>query len=407
VIFLTGHENPDKANSTVQWEEYGKLNATLCIYMGVKNLASILTRLQAGGMSADLPAALVQSAATKEQRTLVATVGTLSELATQQHFSSPALVIVGEVVGGARPLADPERSRGAGALGIVRVRDQNAVGPSAPGGRAPPTLALIDNGSLAAGSVLNLRRVASELSALTGLPIAPVSWKHSNRIPPTDLNGRPADTLDFWFRRQRELGVADFEFIPFFISPQGAIGSALRGDLDALTAECGGSYSFTAGLTDAIPAIVADRIRASIADHRLPPPPVIVVDHGGPSPDSAALRDRLALDIAILLGSSVASVTAASMESPEGPAYGFNRPLLREALTGLAASGATDVVIAPLFLSPGRHAGPGGDLAQIARGVPRLRTHFTALVGTHPLAVAALAATLEPSISGHHASVQT
>jgi len=132
------------------------------------------------------------------------------------------------------------------------------------------------------------------------------------------------------------------------------------------------------------------------------------VDHGGPSADSAALRDRLAVDIRILLGSSAASVTAASMESPEGHPFSFNRPLLREALADLAASGATDVVLAPLFLSPGRHAGPGGDLAQIARGFPQLRSHFTALVGTHPLAIAALAATIGPFISEeHYASVQS
>jgi sirohydrochlorin ferrochelatase len=80
------------------------------------------------------------------------------------------------------------------------------------------------------------------------------------------------------------------------------------------------------------------------------------------------------------------------MESPDGPGFEFNRPLLAEALSDL---GSGDVVIAPLFLLPGRHAGPGGDLEAIARAVrehaPELRCHFTELVGSHPAAIETLA----------------
>src|SRR3954466_13734072 len=41
VVFLTGHEDPQKPDSAVRWEDYGKLRATLCIYMGMKNLETI------------------------------------------------------------------------------------------------------------------------------------------------------------------------------------------------------------------------------------------------------------------------------------------------------------------------------------------------------------------------------
>jgi sirohydrochlorin ferrochelatase len=89
------------------------------------------------------------------------------------------------------------------------------------------------------------------------------------------------------------------------------------------------------------------------------------------------------------------------MESPDGPEFDFNRPLLAEALLAPGFDSG-DVVIAPLFLSPGRHAGPGGDLARIAREAEArsagLRCHFTGLVGTHPLATRHLASSLESSL---------
>jgi sirohydrochlorin ferrochelatase len=85
------------------------------------------------------------------------------------------------------------------------------------------------------------------------------------------------------------------------------------------------------------------------------------------------------------------------MESPAGPGFEFNRPLLEEALA-LPGFDSGDVVIAPLFLLPGRHAGTGGDLDTIARvaeaRAAALRCHVADLVGTHPLAVEALAAGL-------------
>ena len=52
VVLLTGHEDPAKPGASVRWEDYAKLGATLCVYMGVKNLGTIAERLEAGGMDA-------------------------------------------------------------------------------------------------------------------------------------------------------------------------------------------------------------------------------------------------------------------------------------------------------------------------------------------------------------------
>ena len=273
-------------------------------------------------------------------------------------------------------------------------------------------VALIDNGSLEPAATRNLRAVAAALSTACDLPVHAVSWKHSDRIPPADLDGIPAVTLKSFFRTHVAAGERDFVFVPFFISAQGAIGSALRTDLDTLQRASGASagaavsVAFTAGLAShqVIAPIVASRIRDTIAARALVNPAVIVVDHGGPSPASAALRDSLATEIRALLGSAVSSLTAASME---GDDHVHNRPLLAAALAALATphagSAPSDVVIAPLFLSPGRHAGRDGDLARIASAAPGLRPHFTELVGTHPRATATLAAALRATLSTLHA----
>ncbi|MBI4624470.1 MAG: hypothetical protein HY736_14795, partial [Verrucomicrobia bacterium] len=226
-------------------------------------------------------------------------------------------------------------------------------------------------------------------------------------------------TLVSFVRAQLARGERAFVFVPFFISAQGAIGSALRRDLERLRRDSGRfEFRFTDGLAarDALVGIAAARIRETIAARSLHRPAVIVVDHGGPSPASAALRNRLAADIRAALGTAIGPLAAASMEGAE---HAHNHPLLADQL---AAPGfdSGDVVIAPLFLSPGRHAGPDGDLTQIARpACPELaeragaepvdgtagrttaaqRCHFTGLIGTHPRAVDALAAALTKTLS--------
>lgn len=98
VVFITGHAAPQCGHAPIDWEAFGRLDATLCIYMGVRSLGSIATRLAAGGRSADTPVALVSAAATPEQQIQIATLGTASAVADAMGLPTPALVIVGEVV---------------------------------------------------------------------------------------------------------------------------------------------------------------------------------------------------------------------------------------------------------------------------------------------------------------------
>lgn len=280
------------------------------------------------------------------------------------------------------------------------------------------TVALIDNGSLEPAATRNLRVVAAALSVDADITVHPVSWKHSDRIPLSALDGDlPGTTLAPFVRTHLARGERHFVFVPFFISAQGAIGSALRRELETLQQEHTDTpfdFTFTAGLADTgvISQIVAARVRETMAIASLERPPVIVVDHGGPSPTSAALRNRLAAEIGALLAEEVSSVSAASMEGGE---HAHNHPLLAEALAAHSArsdpaaptDGAANVVVALLFLSPGRHAGPVGDVARICGAAedatPALRCHLTDLVGTHPLAATALAAALRDTLSTLHA----
>jgi len=261
-------------------------------------------------------------------------------------------------------------------------------------------VALIDNGSLEPAAHESLRAAAGSVGKRAGTRVEAVSWRHSGRIPPGALEGGPAWTLAPWVRTRASEGEREFVFVPFLICPQGAIGSRLRRDLEALSDELGGfDFSFTDGLDagTALAEIVADLVREAAAAKGLGRPAVIVVDHGGPSGVSGAVRDRVADAARARLGGSIGPLAAASMEAPDGPESGFSRPLLCDAL---AAPGfdSGDVLIAPLFLSPGRHAGPGGDLERAARAAqarqPALRCHFTGLVGSHPAAIELLSRAL-------------
>ena len=111
VVFLTGHEDPNKPDSAIRWEDFARLDATLCIYMGMKNLETITRRLAAGGLAVDTPAAVIQSATTGAHRQYVSTLGKIALESEHAGFGAPAIVIIGEVVTLAGKLAWFEANR--------------------------------------------------------------------------------------------------------------------------------------------------------------------------------------------------------------------------------------------------------------------------------------------------------
>ncbi len=98
VAFVTGHEDPTKAESSVDWHALATGIGTLVFFMGVKNLPAIAANLVANGRSADTPAAVIRWGTTPKQKTVTATLGTIVDEARAAGIKAPAIIIVGGVV---------------------------------------------------------------------------------------------------------------------------------------------------------------------------------------------------------------------------------------------------------------------------------------------------------------------
>lgn len=98
VTFVTGHEDPNKPETTHNWKALAASASTLVFYMGMKNLPDIAAKLMQAGMPGNTPAALVRWGTTAQHRSLVSTLEKLPEEAVTHAFSAPSLIIVGGVV---------------------------------------------------------------------------------------------------------------------------------------------------------------------------------------------------------------------------------------------------------------------------------------------------------------------
>jgi uroporphyrinogen III methyltransferase / synthase len=109
VAFVTGHEDPEKAETALDWEALARFPGTLVFYMGVRRLGDNAAALIAAGRDADEPAAAVERGAMEGQRTVVATLGTLADAVEREEIGAPALIVVGQVVKRRETLAWLER----------------------------------------------------------------------------------------------------------------------------------------------------------------------------------------------------------------------------------------------------------------------------------------------------------
>jgi uroporphyrinogen III methyltransferase / synthase len=109
VAFVTGHEDPEKAGTALDWEALARFPGTLVFYMGVKRLAENAAALIAAGRDADEPAAAIERGTWPAQRTVSATLGTLAEAVGREEVRAPALIVVGAVTARRETLAWLER----------------------------------------------------------------------------------------------------------------------------------------------------------------------------------------------------------------------------------------------------------------------------------------------------------
>jgi len=95
---ITGHEDADKTESTMDWKGIANGADTLVFLMGLSNLPMIAERLIEHGRRPDLPAACIQQGTTLQQRTVVGTLADIAERVKNAGIKSPAITVVGEVV---------------------------------------------------------------------------------------------------------------------------------------------------------------------------------------------------------------------------------------------------------------------------------------------------------------------
>jgi uroporphyrinogen III methyltransferase/synthase len=121
VAFVTGHEDPAKPETAIDWAALAAFPGTLVFYMGVRQLPRIAEQLVAHGRDPDEPAAIVERGTLPDQRVLLTTVASLGE----QDAHAPAVTVVGPVAAlhdelawlGRGPLADVS-------IAVTRARAQ-------------------------------------------------------------------------------------------------------------------------------------------------------------------------------------------------------------------------------------------------------------------------------------------
>jgi uroporphyrinogen III methyltransferase/synthase len=109
VAFVTGHEDPGKNESALDWRALAAFPGTLVFYMGVKRLGENAAALIAAGRDPEEPAAAIERGTWAGQRTVGATLGTIATAVEREEVKAPALIVVGAVAARREDLAWLER----------------------------------------------------------------------------------------------------------------------------------------------------------------------------------------------------------------------------------------------------------------------------------------------------------
>jgi uroporphyrinogen III methyltransferase/synthase len=99
VAFVTGHEDPAKPDTQIDWPALAAFPGTLVFYMGVRSLERIAAQLVAGGRPAGEPVAVIERGTFPDQRTTAGTLADIAALAAEAGVRAPAITVVGAVAG--------------------------------------------------------------------------------------------------------------------------------------------------------------------------------------------------------------------------------------------------------------------------------------------------------------------
>lgn len=98
LTIVTGHEDPRKPSTALDWSRLAASQGTVVFLMGMKNLSTIAATLIAEGRAASTPAAIIRWGTRVSQQTVVGTLADIADKAEAAQMEPPTVIVVGEVV---------------------------------------------------------------------------------------------------------------------------------------------------------------------------------------------------------------------------------------------------------------------------------------------------------------------
>lgn len=98
VVFVTGHEDPGKTKSPVQWKKLAKSVETIVIMMGLSRIGIISKQLISGGLSKTTPVAVIHKGTNDDQKILIGNLSNIAQKIKDAKFTAPSIIIIGNVV---------------------------------------------------------------------------------------------------------------------------------------------------------------------------------------------------------------------------------------------------------------------------------------------------------------------
>ncbi len=98
VTFITGHEDPTKEESALDWETLAKFDGTIVIFMGVKMLERNVSELIKNGKDPQTPVALIERGTRPDQRVTIGVLENIASIAQEKKVKAPAITVIGNVV---------------------------------------------------------------------------------------------------------------------------------------------------------------------------------------------------------------------------------------------------------------------------------------------------------------------
>ncbi|HTY15547.1 MAG TPA: uroporphyrinogen-III C-methyltransferase [Methanoregulaceae archaeon] len=98
VTILTGHEDPSKGESALDWQLLARSRGTIVVLMGVKNLPKIVEMLVSNGKDPETPVAVIERGLREDQRVTSGMLRTIAVQARDRGVEPPAIIVIGDVV---------------------------------------------------------------------------------------------------------------------------------------------------------------------------------------------------------------------------------------------------------------------------------------------------------------------